>query len=61
MTVTIKRQDGFDGKCSNCGCEFEYQRENMAIWHGTPGIFYVNCPNCGQICLNIWHNDWYKK
>ena len=61
MAIMIKRQDGFDGKRSNCGCEFEYQRDDMAVWHKMTGVFYVECPNCGQECPNIWHNDCYKK
>lgn len=48
MIRCVKKEDQkfYRQKCGSCGCEFEYQKED--IDHGAFGCAYVVCPECSS-------------
>lgn len=47
----------YSAKCSNCNCEFEFNKEDAVFGEdGDRGYKYltINCPHCG-VKINSWH------
>lgn len=50
MKIIIKKGNQFETECSNCGCIFKYEKEDIECkeedkW-GRAGYYYVTCPCC---------------
>lgn len=43
----------FHATCSNCGCEFTYELEDLSKTDYLGAIDYVKCPECGITILHL--------
>lgn len=43
----------FHATCSNCGCEFTYELEDLSKPDYLGAIYYVKCPECGITILHL--------
>ena len=66
--VKIIKEKNFDGRCTKCGCYFEYTNDDLENIYNDTGNknspivgCYVKCPKCGEKVFNIWHNGHVKK
>ena len=50
ITVIKHGETKFKLTCPVCGCEFEYEREDLQEGEGLySGEFYIKCPDCGKV------------
>ena len=51
MVKIIKEVTRKIAKCSNCGCKFSYEEEDINMFHNTRRnsvTLYIHCPQCSK-------------
>ena len=52
-----KKKAVYMGKCSNCDCEFEFNKEDAVFGENKVSKYLtINCPYCG-VKIFSWHVD----